>query len=211
MRVLILGGNGFIGSEVCRVLCEAGHAVSALAREPGVATRRMPDVKWLQRDLRTMQAAAAWTLLRDFDVVVNCAGALQDGGRDDVTAVQQTAMLALYEAASAARIGLIVQISARLEGAGSRQAFLASKRRADEALAKSGIPFVILRPAVVIGRNAYGGSALLRGLAAIPWRTPLVHGETPMQFVALCDVTEAIRDAIAGRHCTRQRPGARLA
>jgi uncharacterized protein YbjT (DUF2867 family) len=199
MRVLILGGNGFIGSEACRVLCEAGHAVSALAREPGVAARRIPQVKWLRRDLRTMQSAAAWTLLQDFDAVVNCAGALQDGARDDVTAVQQTAMLALYEAACAARIGLIVQISARVEGAGSRQAFLASKRRADEALAKSGIPFVILRPAVVIGRNAYGGSALLRGLAAIPGRTPLVHGDTPMQFVALGDVTEAIRDAVAGR------------
>ena len=61
-----------------------------LHAQPGAAARRMPRVKWLRRDLRTMQAAAAWTLLQDFDAVVNCAGALQDGAGDNVTAVQQT-------------------------------------------------------------------------------------------------------------------------
>ena len=198
MRVLILGGNGFIGSEICRVLSH-GHAVTALARQPGGAARRMPDTAWLKRDLSAMQAASDWTLLTDFDIVVNCAGALQDGGRDDVTAVQHGAMVALYEAAATAGLTLIVQISARIDGPASALNFLASKRRADEALSRSGIPFVVIRPAVVIGRNAYGGSALLRGLAGVPWRTLLVHAAAPMQFAALDDVAQAVRDAVDGR------------
>jgi nucleoside-diphosphate-sugar epimerase len=159
----------------------------------------MPEIAWLRRDLSAMQAASDWTLLTDFDVVANCAGALQDSGRDDVAAVQHGAMLALFEAAATARLTLIVQISARIDGPASTLNFLASKRHADEALARSGIPFVIVRPAVVIGRNAHGGSALLRGLAAMPWRTPLVHAAAPMQFAALGDVTEAVRDAVEGR------------
>lgn len=198
MRVLILGGNGFIGSEICRVLLAEGHAVTALARNPGSAKRRLPGVPWLRRDLRAMRTAADWHFLIEFDVVVNCAGALQDGARDDVRAVQENAMLALYEAAAACGLRLIVQISARTDGPGSDRDFLKSKRHADEALKGSGVPFVIIRPAIAIGRNAHGGSALLRALASMPWRTPLVYGDTPMQFTALADVVAAVRGALDG-------------
>ena len=198
MRVLILGGNGFIGSEICRVLFGRGHAVMALVRAPEKAQRRLPNIAYLCCDLRGMQAASDWAFLSDFDAVVNAAGALQDSSRDDVAAVQQGAMLALYAAASTARIRLIVQISARTDGPGSDREFLATKHQADQALKQSGVAFIILRPAVVIGRNAYGGSALLRALAAIPCRTPLIHAEAQMQFAALSDVAQAAGDAIEG-------------
>jgi uncharacterized protein YbjT (DUF2867 family) len=198
MRVLILGGNGFIGSEVCRVLASGGHQVTALARAPGLAARRLSGIAWLRRDLRRMLAPVDWDFVGKFDAVVNCAGALQDGARDDVAAVQRGAMLAMYGAARAASIHVIVQISARTDGPGSESKFLASKREADAALAISGVPFVIIRPAIVIGRNAHGGSALLRALAAIPVRTPLVSAEVPMQFTALSDLANAVRDAIEG-------------
>lgn len=199
MRALILGGTGFIGFEVCRTLLRRGHDVVVLARRPGPAFNRLAGVTWLQRDLRSMQAPADWAVLSGFDAVVNCAGALQDGAGDDVGAVQEGAMLALYHAAPAAGIRLIVQVSARTDGPGAGSAFLASKRTADAALKQSKIPFVILRPAVVIGRNAHGGSALLRALAAVPWRTPLIHPDTPVQFVALDDVAGAVADALEGR------------
>jgi len=198
MRVLILGGNGFIGSDVCRALLARGHEVTALARNPGHQQPRLPGVEWRRGDLRTMRTPADWSLLGEFDAVVNCAGALQDGAGDDVVAVQHDAMLALYQAAAEAGTRLIVQISARTAGPGAEHDFLASKRQADAALAQSGVPFVILRPAVVIGRNAYGGSALLRALAATPLRTALVHADAPMQFVALDDVTKAVAEALDG-------------
>lgn len=199
MRVLILGGSGFIGFEVCRALLERGHRIAALARSPRQQERRLPDAEWVGGDLRAMQTPADWALLGRFDAVVNCAGALQDGAGDDVVRVQQGAMLALYAAAAATGTRLIVQVSARTDGPGAERAFLSSKRRADEDLRTSGAPFVILRPAVVIGRNAYGGSALLRALAAAPWRIPLVHPDTPMQFVGMGDVVEAVADALDGR------------
>lgn len=198
MRVLILGGSGFIGFEVCRALLARGHRIAALARNPGHQEHRLPDAEWVRGDLRAMQASADWALLGRFDAVVNCAGTLQDGAGDDVVPVQQGAMLALYTAAAAAGTRLVVQVSARTDGPCAERAFLSSKRRADEDLRKSGVPFVILRPAVVIGRNAYGGSALLRALAAAPRRIPLVHPDTPMQFVGMGDVVDAVADALDG-------------
>lgn len=199
MRILILGGSGFIGIAVAKALSDRGHPVAALARDVEAASRRLPRIDWIAADLVDLATPGAWTaMLEGFDAVVNCAGVLQDTARDDVAKVQERAMRALYEAAAPAGLHMIVQVSARTGGSGGETPFLATKRRADDALKASGIPFVILRPAVVIGRNAYGGSALLRALAAFPRVTPLVHADTPMQFVSMNDLVSAVADSLDG-------------
>lgn len=193
MRVLILGGSGLIGSAVTLALARRGHELVAIGRDIVAASRRMPGVDWRKADIARLSNAEAWLpLLKGMDAVVNCAGALQDGARDDVKALQETAMLALYDASVRSGIKLVVQISARTDGIAAATEFLATKREADEALTRSGLPFVILRPALVIGRNCYGGSSLLRALATFPLVTPLVNADAPIEVTALDDVTLAV-------------------
>jgi hypothetical protein len=50
----------------------------------------------------------------------------------------------------------------------------------------------------VLGRNAHGGSSLLRALAAFPQALPLVHAESPVETLSVDDVAEAVSRAIAG-------------
>jgi uncharacterized protein YbjT (DUF2867 family) len=69
--------------------------------------------------------------------------------------------------------------------------FSRSKRSGDEALMASDLDWVILRPSVVIGRAAYGASALMRGLAALPLR-PVMADTGPLQLVHLDDVVDTI-------------------
>ncbi|HEV7307573.1 SDR family oxidoreductase [Ensifer sp.] len=198
MKVLILGATGFIGSALLDRLASDGHIVTGLGRNIARAGVKWPQVRWLSIDLARMHGAGDWQpLVAAHDVIVNCAGALQDGLADDVAATQERAMLALYAAAQPSSVR-IVQISAPLGGAGTDSAFLATKFRADEALAESGVPHVILRPALVLGRNAHGGSALLRALAALPFAIPLVHGDARVETVAMSDVAEAVSAAVAG-------------
>ncbi|SEI07295.1 NAD(P)H-binding [Rhizobium tibeticum] len=139
MNILILGATGFIGSATAARLLADGHRVTGLGRNPSRARLKLPDIKWIAADLSKMLHAEDWSaVIEGHDAVVNCAGALQDGLADELAATQHKAMLALYAAAQQAR-PLIVQISARTNGAAGDLPFLTTKRQADEALAASGL------------------------------------------------------------------------
>lgn len=199
MNILVLGATGFIGSAVAQRLLNEGHQVTGLGRNPQRAALKMPHVHWITADLAQMTQAKDWQLiLEGQQIVVNCAGALQDGLSDDLRATQETAMLALYEAAQDYELQLIVQISADTQPSDRHFRFLETKRNAGTALITSGVPYCILRPVVVIGRNAHGGSALLRALAALPYVIPLIHADRPVAIIALEDVAQAVNDAITG-------------
>lgn len=199
MNILLLGATGFIGAAVAHALVANGHAVTGLARDPGRMRNQLKSLAWVTADLRKLTQAKDWTqLLAGQHVVVNCAGALQTGLHDDVEASQQAAMLALYEAAKQQDITRIVQISANTEDAGADTDFLRTKRAADQALAASGLPHVILRPALVLGRNAFGGTALLRALASMPGAIPLTFADNRVATVSLDDVAEWVAKAVAG-------------
>jgi uncharacterized protein YbjT (DUF2867 family) len=204
VRILILGATGFIGSAVTDALAARGHQIWAMGRSIGRAEAREAglnrDVSWLTADLSTLRQASDWTRHLDgVEVVVNCAGALQDGLSDNLAATQRDAMIALYAAAATKAIGRIVQISADTTGSGADAAFLATKRDADQALKASGLDHVILRPALVIGRNAFGGTALIRALSAMPFALPLIDKDSPVATVALDDVAAQVVSAVEGQ------------
>lgn len=70
MRVLVLGGSGFIGGRVLHHLDAAGHQLTVLSRRPGA--RDVADRGWrqLQGDCRDARMLAA--ALDDCGAVVNC-------------------------------------------------------------------------------------------------------------------------------------------
>jgi hypothetical protein len=69
--------------------------------------------------------------------------------------------------------------------------FSQTKLRGDEVLKQRDLDWVILRPSVVVGRASYGGSALFRGLAALPI-LPEMPETGPLQIVQLDDVVRTV-------------------
>lgn len=197
MRVLVLGGYGLIGAALVRALGAAGHEVLASGRSAASAARVLPGIPFRKADLAELVSAPGWApVLEGVEAVVNAAGALQDGARDDLAAVHHRAIAALAEAAPAAGVRRIVQISAPGAAPDAPSAFLRTKGEGDAALRAGKTDWVILRPGLVVGPQAYGGTALLRMLAAMPLATPLVHADTPVQCVALDDVADAVLRAL---------------
>lgn len=58
------------------------------------------------------------------------------------------------------------------------------------------MPWIILRPGVVLAAGVYGASAMLRGLAGLPWRTPLIAGDRQVRIVSVGDVAHTVAWAL---------------
>ena len=195
MRILVVGAYGLIGGYVTARLLAEGHEVVGVGRDLTAARRRFPEVRWARVDLRRTDAESWAALLQGADAVINCAGALQDGPRDDLAAVHVAATSALAKACAAAGVRRFVMISAvGVERAVSP--FERTKLAAEEVLKASGLDWIILRPGLVLAPAAYGGSGLLRGLAALPLAIPAAGADQTVQVVSIDDVAEAAARAV---------------
>jgi uncharacterized protein YbjT (DUF2867 family) len=192
MRILLTGGTGLIGSAVAARLAAVGHELVALARSIDAAARRLPVARWIARDLRELRTPEDWLpLLEGCEAVVNVAGVLQDSLRDATAAVHRDAPAALWRACEQASVRRVIHFSAMGVDRGGLSAFSRTKQAGDAALMARDLDWAILRPSVVVGRPAYGGSALFRALAALPVR-PRTEEAGPLDIVQLDDVVETV-------------------
>ncbi|MBE1292571.1 MAG: NAD(P)H-binding protein [Rhodobacteraceae bacterium] len=187
---LVLGGYGLIGAACMAALTEAGYDVNGVGRCPKAAAR-FPQYRWKHLDLTSLRADQWTALLQDTDVVVNATGALQDGARDTLSRIHIDVVRHLASAAAQTQTR-VIQISAAGVSPNADTAFFRTKAEGDALLTSSQADHVILRPTLVLGREAYGGSALLRALAALPAVLPRVFEDNHIQTVALADVAHAV-------------------
>lgn len=200
MRVLILGGYGLIGGGLLRALNAAGFETIGLARDAELGRRLYPESAWRAADIASLDTAAAWAPYLDgVDAVVNAAGVLQNSGRDRLASLQDASIKACIASAELSGASRFVQISAPGASPDATTEFLRTKAAADAALRASRLEWVIFKPGLVISANAYGGTALVRMLAAIPVISPLVHAEARIQTVVADDVARAVVLALQGR------------
>ncbi len=198
-RVLVLGGYGLIGLQVVKRLLDEGYEVSSIVRDDALGFQLEPRCVWFKQDIAEMQSSAKWQFyLQGIDVVVNASGALQSGLRDKLFELQQVAISALVEACEHANVAF-VQISAPGATFSANTEFMRTKAAADERLRNSKVSWVILKPGLVIAPAAYGGTALLRMLAAFPVVLPIVYPDARLATVSIDDVVEAVLMSVDGR------------
>ena len=204
-KILVLGAYGLIGSELTRRLAAGGASVTGLVRSSKTAARVIPNVLTIEADMAVLTDASSWRgVVAGQDAVINAAGALQSGLKDNLSRLQDQSIRALISACEEAGVATFVQISAPGAVGDASTEFLRSKAAGDEALRKSALNWVIFKPGLVISRNAYGGTSLLRMLASFPVIQPLVHGRAKIQSVGIDDVSDAVSAALAGNITMRE-------
>ena len=194
-RVLVTGANGFIGTSVVAALHRSGMRTRCVVRDPDRFRRRFPDAEACGLDLTDERAHVADTwrpLLEGIDAVVNVAGLLQPPKTSHAWNVHHRAPEALFAACEATSVRRVIHISAvGIEETDTL--FAASKRAGEASLTSRDLDWTILRPVLVVGDDSYGGTSLVRALAAIPLRTPVIgDGRTPLQVIHKEDLAEGI-------------------
>jgi UDP-glucose 4-epimerase len=210
-RVLVTGASGFVGRPLVAALAADGMDVVAGTRRgdaalfpAGVKVVTLPD----------FDAPIDWrAFLEGADAIVHLAGIAHIGpGVPEATydRVNRAATAELSAAAAAAKVRRFIFVSslrAQTGPAGDRTlterdepqptgAYGRSKLAAEEAVRASGLPFTILRPALVHGPHVKGNLASLIKLATLPVPLPFGAFQNRRSLVALDNLIAAIRFAL---------------
>jgi len=171
MKVLVLGGTGFIGRHAAAALLARGHEVVIGTRRPRRARARLPrplrECALVETHLESLTTRYVWRpLLEGLDAVVNAVGILRERGAETYERVHEMAPAAL--AAACERLGLrLVHVSALGLRPDAHSGFLRSKLAGERMIAASAADFSIVRPSLLDGEGGFG-AAWLRRVARWP-------------------------------------------
>jgi uncharacterized protein YbjT (DUF2867 family) len=194
MKIIVLGGSGFIGRHVCEKLIAAGHSVTVPTRNARQCKhlQLLPGLYVLPCDVHdAAQLAAA---VAGHEVLVNLVAVLHGSEQrfEQVHVELPRKIVAACKAAAATgQVPRIVHVSALGAALDAPSMYQRSKARGEAVLAQSGLDFAVLRPSVVFGAedkllNLFAG---LQKLAPI---VPLAGADTQFQPVWVEDVAQAV-------------------
>jgi uncharacterized protein YbjT (DUF2867 family) len=195
MRVMVLGGTGFVGRHAAAALRARGHAVLIGCRQPRRALAKLPpalrDCELREVHLESLTTRYVWQpLLAGVDAVVNAAGILRERGGETFDRVNNMAPAAL--ALACERAGLrLVHVSALGLRPRAYSRFIRSKAAAERAIADTSADYSIVRPSLLDGEGGYAAD-WLRKFAG--WPVHCVPMAARGRFAALDvrDLGEAI-------------------
>lgn len=195
--IAVLGASGLIGQAVALDLMGRGFPVAAFARRFTGAQKAALGAAAVEAPLVDLDARGLATLLagRKVDILVNCIGVLQDmPGKGTASDAHGGFVSRLLSAMGqqGARPQLLVHLSIPGAPEDDRTAFSATKREAERLISGSTVSFAILRPGFVVAPVAYGGSALIRALAALPLRLPQEEASRPFAATDVADISRTV-------------------
>jgi uncharacterized protein YbjT (DUF2867 family) len=197
-KIFIIGSTGGVGSRLGPLLVEAGHDVTGLHRKPEQA-ENLENAGITPRfgDIITMTVDDLTHFTSDCDVIVFSAGAA-GSGLERTTAIDGEGVVKTIHASRANGIARVYLVSAFMD-AGRDQTrrdgfehYMKVKRQADNALAASGLDWVILRPGTLVSED---GNGLVNAGPAISYGS-VARGNVAKMLAALIDAPMIRREII---------------
>ncbi|WCJ30459.1 NAD(P)-binding Rossmann-fold superfamily protein [Euphorbia peplus] len=184
-KLLVLGGNGFVGSHICREALNRGLSVASLSRSgrSSLHDSWANAVTWHQGDLLSPNS---WKEALDgVSAVISCIGGF--GSNSYMYKINGTANINAIRAASEKGIKRFVYISAADFGLANYllNGYYEGKRAAEtELLTKYPYGGVILRPGFIYGTRTVGSLKVPLGVVGSPMEM-LLQNAKPLKQLPL--------------------------
>lgn len=135
-RILVTGGSGFIGREICRLAVADGHEVRSVSRggRPDANESWVGAVEWAEADVFDPND---WRdALNGCDAVIHTVGIISITPEKGVIRERLDGDSAIIAALEADRAGVPAFVLLSVEGALGREEHLTAKRRAERTIAE---------------------------------------------------------------------------
>ena len=144
------------------------HALGDLPERHG---HRVESLHWQDAESATVESLRAMLEARDVDTIVHCAGCLDYFDSEALTALNIEFTARLAQAAKQTQVACFVFVSTAYSagylGSSIPEAplstpqrdptsYIVTKRAAEHIVAQSGVPYVIVRPSIVVGDSTNG-------------------------------------------------------
>lgn len=196
--VTVFGGSGFVGSQLVRALAKRGWRIRVAVRRPDRAFKlqtsgTVGQIQAVRCDATRPDDVAA--ALHGADAAINLIGILYESGRRSFHTMHVDTSRNIAEAAAAAGVKRLVQISAIGASPEGPSNYALSKAEAEMAVREVKPDAVVIRPSIVFG----AGDDFLNRFAQMAQFAPFLPliggGHTKFQPVYVGDVAEAIARA----------------
>jgi len=200
--ILVTGGTGYVGSHIVRRLAEMGRPVRVLVHDRGRAERegRLAglNVEWIEGDVARPETLTA--ALDKVEAVIHTVAIAIEKGRGRYEDINYQGTVNVVDAARAAGVRRLINISQLGADSALPYRFLASKGRAQEYVAKSGLDWTAFRPSVIWGPEDEFANSFARLIPLTPIFFPIVGGaDSLFEPVWVDDVATAVVKALDDR------------
>ena len=197
-RVLVLGGSGFVGRAVCKLLAAQQVRITVPTRQslkdltqPG-SDQVLPQVHRVQTNVLDAQALS--TVVQGHDVVINLVAILH-GRPAEFEKIHVQLPETLARVCAQAGVQHLVQVSALGADSQGPSLYQRSKGRGEEVLFdsadKTGLAITVIRPSVIFGKEDQFLNTFARIQRFAPF-VPLAGAHTRFQPVWVQDVAQAL-------------------
>ncbi|MFC4543935.1 complex I NDUFA9 subunit family protein [Halosolutus amylolyticus] len=195
MKVLVAGGTGFIGTNLCAELHDRGHDVTALSRDPD-GSDLPADVDLAMGDVGAYDSIAE--TVADHEAVVNLVSLSPlykprgDRSHEDV---HLGGTENLVRAAEDGDVDRFLQMSALGADPNGDTDYIRAKGKAERVVRESDLAWTMVRPSVVFGDG--GEFVEFTKTLTTPFVTALPGGgETRFQPIWIGDLVPMLADAL---------------
>ena len=189
-RILVLGGTGFVGRQVCEQLARLGWRVTVPTRRAvnAAAIQNLPGLTVVEASVHSASDLAR--LMPGHDAAVNLVAVLHgDAQRFEQVHVQLPTIIS--QAMHHAGVGRLVHISALGADAQGPSRYQRSKARGETVLHQAELNLTVLRPSVIFGAEDKFLNLFADLQAVFPFM-PLAGSGTRFQPVWVGDVARAV-------------------